>query len=619
MSLILVLLENERDGTEFELTENVTLIGRRANGIMISDPSVSGRHASLERDGESVIVKDLKSKNGTYINDKKIEEGRLMPGDTLRVGKVKLILEEVDRTVTEVGTVEIPQEPKRPAPPQPSVALGAGGECSTTLFDDASFSPVGEQTKTLEWDSATRDYIDFSDDDGELVKESEDMVEQRPEGDSLEITTFVSGNIFFKDYFPLKNGFFYTGKGRPGEHIVDLPGFYDEKPRPVIEIEGETPWLLKLDNFKCRSLTRDLSEEGERWKLEKGDTLSLESGVTQLMVRYGKIPPELKRASLLRFDQKDIKRFALSSGVVLVLVLLALLFDTRIEEVEKKTVSVVYRPKPILMVKPKPKPRPTPIVKASKESAKKSGKKSPIAKTQKTVAKKKPKREVTKAKPKKVIKSVAKPTPRKKPAVQKSYSFSKSNKSQLKNLFKSISDSGTPKVVKDTGSPTAKTLTSVREVSGEKGGISSSAAKSLGKIGGGPAGKYDFSTGSRGLSSKKGVSKVGYSIEAAVVSGGIDAELLSKILRELIPQFQHCYQRELVRNKNLEGVVDLYFRITPAGKATDVRVKGKQFSFSPGGEVCMKKVFNLVQLPRPPGGGVVDVKQALNFSSLRGK
>ena len=101
---------------------------------------------------------------------------------------------------------------------------------------------------------------------------------------------------------------------------------------------------------------------------------------------------------------------------------------------------------------------------------------------------------------------------------------------------------------------------------------------------------------------------MGYNIEAAVVSGGIDAELLSKMLRELIPQFQHCYQRELVRNKNLEGVVDLYFRITPKGRAVDVRVKGKQFSFSSNGDACMKKIFNLVKLPRPPGGGVVDVK-----------
>ena len=602
------------DPQDFDLNEKTILVGRKGDGIVLPHASVSGRHASLEMDDEGVIVKDLDSKNGTYINGKKIKEGRLMPGDTLRMGKVELILESKDKTVTCIEkslTQGFMPEPQ-------SEVVAEKNEFSTTVFDDGKFYPVGEQTKTLEWNIQERDYIDFSDDDMD-ANVSEEIVEQRFEGDSLEVTTFVSGHILSKDYFPLKNGFFYTGRGRPGSDMVDLPGFYDNKSRPIIEIREGVPWLLKISNFDCRSLTRNLPEDEERWKLEKGDTLSLESGVTQLMVRYGKMPPSLKNAPLLKFAKEDIKRFALSSGAVLILVLVALLFDTRVEEVEKKTVSVVYRPKPILRVKPKPKPVP----KVSPQAAKKAGKKSPVSKTQKTIAKKAPKREAVKKAP--VPKKIANPVPRTKPKVQKktvvktTYSFSKSNKSQLKNLFKSMSSSGTPRVVKDSGPAQAKSLTSVREVSGEKGGISASAAKSLGKIGGGLDGSYDHSTGSRGLSSKKGVSKVGYNIEAAVVSGGIDAELLSKILRELIPQFQHCYQRELVRNRNLEGVVDLHFRITPGGRATDIRVKGKQFSFSSDGEVCMKKVFNLVKLPRPPGGGVVDVKQALNFSSLKGR
>ena len=81
----------------------------------------------------------------------------------------------------------------------------------------------------------------------------------------------------------------------------------------------------------------------------------------------GKTPPELKNRPVLKFEKEELKRFALSGVAVLILVLLALLFDTRIEEVKKKEVSVVYRPKPILRVRPKPKP----VTKASKESAKK--------------------------------------------------------------------------------------------------------------------------------------------------------------------------------------------------------------------------------------------------------
>ena len=64
-------------------------------------------------------------------------------------------------------------------------------------------------------------------------------------------------------------------------------------------------------------------------------------------------------------------------------------------------------------------------------------------------------------------------------------------------------------------------------------------------------------------------------------------------------------------------MVDLFFRITPDGKVSNVKVKGKNFSFTAKGDSCMKKIFNLVNLPRPPDGGVVDVKQSLNFSYLK--
>ena len=612
----LVIVENGDVGKEFELTKKVTVIGRKAKDIRISDSSISGRHASLTLDGDGVLVKDLGSKNGTYINQEKIQEGRLELGDRLRLGQVTFALESGDKTLTAVSTCgtispvpevkekEKEKEKEEIAPPAPvkeevanPVLQEIEDDVSMMVFDDEQFSSLRDQTLTLEWNSKERDYIDFTD-DGPDLKESEDIIEQRSEEKSLEVTTLMSGRILSKDYLPLKNGTFYAGKKG-----VELPGFYDGKSRALIEIQEQTPWLLKLENFQCRS-SKGGELQGERWELKKGDTLFLESGVTQLMVRYGKTPPVLKSRPLLRFDRVDIQRFGISVASIVVLFLFALLFDTRKEEAKKKTVSVVYRPQPILRVKPKPKPM---VVDA--ESGKKSGRKSPVTKNQKSVARKLPRKESRPSKQRKVAK--AKP---KKPAV-KSYSLSRSKQNRLKNLFKSLGKSGTPRVVKDS-STKVKTLSQVREVAGNQSGVSASSANKIGKVGGGMDGKYDTSTGSRGLSSKHGASKVNYNVEPEV-SGGIDAELLKRILRELIPQFQHCYRRELVRNNKLEGVVDLLFRINAEGRARNIRVEGKRFSFSPDGKSCMKKIFNLVELPKPPGGGVVDVKQALNFSSIK--
>ena len=79
------------------------LIGRASNcGLVLEHPSVSGEHASISwRDG-AVLVKDHGSKNGTYLNGRRLEETgmRLSHGATLRIGNCELrYLEDRERGV----------------------------------------------------------------------------------------------------------------------------------------------------------------------------------------------------------------------------------------------------------------------------------------------------------------------------------------------------------------------------------------------------------------------------------------------------------------------------------------------------------------------------------------
>ena len=57
------------------------------NTVAIDNPAVSGRHASVMRVGESYILKDLASTNGTFVNDARITEQFLHDGDVVHVGK----------------------------------------------------------------------------------------------------------------------------------------------------------------------------------------------------------------------------------------------------------------------------------------------------------------------------------------------------------------------------------------------------------------------------------------------------------------------------------------------------------------------------------------------------
>jgi pSer/pThr/pTyr-binding forkhead associated (FHA) protein len=74
----LIVIAGAKQGITFELVDGEASVGREAtNRICIVDPSVSRRHALLQREGESFRVVDLESLNGTFVNEVPVLERRL--------------------------------------------------------------------------------------------------------------------------------------------------------------------------------------------------------------------------------------------------------------------------------------------------------------------------------------------------------------------------------------------------------------------------------------------------------------------------------------------------------------------------------------------------------------
>ena len=70
-----------------------TEIGRALEcDISILEPSLSRKHAELYIDNGDLIVEDLGSANGTYVNAKKIEKQSLKDGDILQFHNIKFII-----------------------------------------------------------------------------------------------------------------------------------------------------------------------------------------------------------------------------------------------------------------------------------------------------------------------------------------------------------------------------------------------------------------------------------------------------------------------------------------------------------------------------------------------
>jgi len=90
----LFVIQGRNRGARYDLAahEGALTIGREAgNAIRLDDNEVSRRHAEIRRVGETFVVGDLKSSNGTFINDRKVERGELASGDRIRVGRTVLV------------------------------------------------------------------------------------------------------------------------------------------------------------------------------------------------------------------------------------------------------------------------------------------------------------------------------------------------------------------------------------------------------------------------------------------------------------------------------------------------------------------------------------------------
>lgn len=77
-------------GMDFRLFDGKNVIGTAADcDIVVTDPFLSARHCTVRCEGGNFVVIDLDSKNGTYVNQKKVSKEELIDNDTIRLGKTE--------------------------------------------------------------------------------------------------------------------------------------------------------------------------------------------------------------------------------------------------------------------------------------------------------------------------------------------------------------------------------------------------------------------------------------------------------------------------------------------------------------------------------------------------
>ena len=411
-----------------------------------------------------------------------------------------------------------------------------------------------------------------------------------------------------------------------------------------------------------RDDAQDINQSKEVFALDPQDMIRFNRGFNSIFCRVTDSPPKVKKAPFFRRDP-DFRKYLFVMLFYIVVIVGALALYPVNDELEKEK-----DPKKLRTILYKPKFR---TEKAKLTAAKSKA----ITKTEKAkkVVQKSPKQELTKEKQKPKV--VKKPTPKTaKPKVDKKAAGSKTAKNvqKVKKMPKAgpatPKNSKTPKLAKaktkggrPNAAPKRVAKSSARSKSRghvdtykavnlkstinsmfAKGGSSSAAnvkggsgatsgytnlstggaavgdvkkaevSSNLGSLTGAATGKLTNTKGAEGLVSKRAVYTAGIPSNT-VVLGSMDPDVIRRILREHIPQFRYCYQKELDRaSKRFSGVVSLNFTIGASGRVTQAGV-GANSNLPASVKGCVVNVLRGIKFPEPVGGGKVGVKQPINF------
>ena len=153
----LVVQSPEQKGRSYELKVDKTTIGRvDDNTFQIAEASVSSHHCEVLLRGSEVVIKDLNSTNGTFINGEKISESVLKIGQTLRLGQIELRLEAGDSTTTPPASAGAPAA----APSSGTTTLGSKRQMDQTVVmkRGVSLDELEQGTRTTGFDTSSKGF-----------------------------------------------------------------------------------------------------------------------------------------------------------------------------------------------------------------------------------------------------------------------------------------------------------------------------------------------------------------------------------------------------------------------------------------------------------------------------
>lgn len=622
------------------------LVGRtEACDIVISVGGVSAVHAVLEVTHHGVKIYDMNSKNGTTVNGNKVVVKDVALDSRISFGKVEFILKKYSREQ------EVP-------PRLPSLDPVAGS--ASVLKNQLPKAPhLPKERPTITEDlpyivyplaadpnSAYSEYI-FEDTQNLYPIFKYDVRRQ-----ALEVIILFRDKVYSVDYLPEVDGIYHMAGSTHKQSEVEFPYLAAHESVPFVEVKSGNCMVHQLHNYDILHLVdKEVKKSSQKEvNLQDHEIVKLSNGDLEIFVRKVSSPPIVKSPPFFRRD-KDLRKYLWCILLLIFIPLVGLNFyevdedikddkdPERIATILYKQRLVVNKNKAVESTKKRPvKKQVAPVRPAVKKLLKKETQ-TTSQKTPKKVTKVVKTPGAKKAKIQQKVKAVKRPAQKVKnqTKISKTVKNAKSSKlirtarrantnSKSKGRvetyksfdFKSTVNTLIAKGGQIKGAKTAKTSSNSLTNSNISGGVSTNVSKAnigteVGNLTGSTEGKLAETRGTKGLSVKSGAYTAGIPSET-VVLGSMDPDVIRRILRDNIPFFRSCYQKELNRNagKDISGTIKLDFAIGASGHVSRAAVVGKT-QLRSRVKKCVVGVLKGIKFPRPLGGGTVDVKQPFNF------
>lgn len=472
---------------------------------------------------------------------------------------------------------------------------------------------------------------------------------------AVEVIILYHDSVFSVDYLPEKDGVYKIVGASPKKDEIEFPYFGKEEKSAFIEIKGSSVSVNQLHSYSCLHINNKGANETKSPVVDllDNDIIRMVNGHLEIYIRRVPAPPKVKAPPIFSRD-KTLRSLIMLTLFLVFTPLFALnLFEVD-EEMKKekdpeRIATILYKQK-LTISKSKAVEKTKDAPKKKKQTVKKNKvtKKPKQSKPVEAKPKNTPKKVTQKdpgskkAPTKQKVKKVDKPIPRKSPKVAKTRSAARPSKTRsatqratrpspnkgVVDVYKSVDFKSTVSslVAKGGSLRGAKVQNSANNSAigsaSVGGGVADNLRKAdvgteIGSLTGATEGRLGQSKGAEGLSAKKGIYMAGIPSET-VVMGGMDPDTIRRILREAIPQFRYCYQKELDRSNNdsLSGTIGLQFKIGATGHVTRAGVSN-QTRLPSTVKGCVVRVLKGLKFPPPPGGGVVEVNQPFNFYPKR--